>query len=109
MIALAHRDARRRGCSRAPCRRPCSRPSTGRHAGGRHVADPSPVPSRAARRPDGPTGRSSDRDVTVDLNGLDQQAEHARSRSILALTLLSLLPAILLTCTSFTKILVVLA
>ena len=59
--------------------------------------------------PDGPkgTGTGSDTSVTVDLGGLTDKPSTSVT-VIIALTLLSLLPAILLTCTSFTKILVVL-
>ena len=60
--------------------------------------------------PDGPAGpRRADRggDVTVNLKGFTDKPSNSVT-TILALTLLSLLPAILLTCTSFTKILVVL-
>ncbi len=55
--------------------------------------------------PDGPSG--SDSSVTVDLGGLTEKPSTSVT-IIIAMTLLSLLPAILLTCTSFTKILVVL-
>lgn len=60
--------------------------------------------------PTGPTGPSTDTDgtsVTVDLDGLTKKPSTSVT-VIIAMTLLSLLPAILLTCTSFTKILVVL-
>jgi flagellar biosynthetic protein FliP len=59
--------------------------------------------------PNGPqgTGTGSDTSVTVDLGGLTNKPSTSVT-VIIALTLLSLLPAILLTCTSFTKILVVL-
>jgi flagellar biosynthetic protein FliP len=53
--------------------------------------------------PDGPSGSS----VQIDLGGLTDSPSNSVV-VILALSLLSLLPAILLTCTSFTKILVVL-
>lgn len=55
------------------------------------------------RGPGGPGGSS----VTVELDGLTDRPSTSVV-VIVALTLLSLLPAILLTCTSFTKILVVL-
>lgn len=55
--------------------------------------------------PQGPTGSSSS--VTVDLGGLTSKPSSSIT-VLIGLTLLSLLPAILLTCTSFTKILVVL-
>jgi flagellar biosynthesis protein FliP len=57
--------------------------------------------------PNGPNGTGSDTSVTVDLGGLTNKPSTSVT-VIIALTLLSLLPAILLTCTSFTKILVVL-
>ncbi|MGO4258049.1 flagellar type III secretion system pore protein FliP [Marmoricola sp. RAF53] len=58
--------------------------------------------------PKGPKGgQAGDTSVTVDLNGLTKKPSTSVS-VIVAMTLLSLLPAILLTCTSFTKILVVL-
>jgi flagellar biosynthetic protein FliP len=59
--------------------------------------------------PKGPqgTGNGTDTSVTVDLGGLTDKPSTSVT-VIIALTLLSLLPAILLTCTSFTKILVVL-
>lgn len=53
--------------------------------------------------PNGPGGSS----VTIELDGLTDSPNNSVV-IIVALTLLSLLPAILLTCTSFTKILVVL-
>ncbi len=56
--------------------------------------------------PVGPKGADSD-SVTVDLGGLTDKPSTSVS-VIIAVTLLSLLPALLLTCTSFTKILVVL-
>ena len=59
--------------------------------------------------PNGPngTGNGNDTSVTVDLGGLTNKPSTSVT-VIIAMTLLSLLPAILLTCTSFTKILVVL-
>jgi flagellar biosynthetic protein FliP len=59
--------------------------------------------------PKGPKGAGSGdgTSVTVDLGGLTNKPSTSVT-VIIALTLLSLLPAILLTCTSFTKILVVL-
>ena len=61
-----------------------------------------PVP-QAPDGPHGPKGPS----VTVDLDGLGKKPG-TPILVLLGLTLLSLVPAILLTCTSFTKILVVL-
>ncbi|WP_181313140.1 flagellar type III secretion system pore protein FliP [Nocardioides campestrisoli] len=55
--------------------------------------------------PEGPSGPGSS--VTIELDGLTETPSNSVV-VIVALTLLSLLPAILLTCTSFTKILVVL-
>ena len=57
--------------------------------------------------PKGPGGTGTDTNVTVDLSGLTDKPSTSVT-VIIAMTLLSLLPAILLTCTSFTKILVVL-
>lgn len=57
--------------------------------------------------PDGPGANGSNSSVTIDLGGLTDNPS-ASVVSLIGLTLLSLLPAILLTCTSFTKILVVL-
>lgn len=57
--------------------------------------------------PNGPKGNGTDTSVTVDLGGLTDKPSTSVT-TIIALTLLSLLPAIVLTCTSFTKILVVL-
>ncbi|HEY9563293.1 MAG TPA: flagellar type III secretion system pore protein FliP [Nocardioides sp.] len=57
--------------------------------------------------PTGPSGADGDSTVTVNLDGLTEKPSNSVS-IILTLTLLSLAPAILLTCTSFTKILVVL-
>jgi flagellar biosynthetic protein FliP len=58
--------------------------------------------------PKGPNGPSGgDSTVTVNLGGLTDKPSTSVT-VIITMTLLSLLPAILLTCTSFTKILVVL-
>jgi len=57
--------------------------------------------------PQGPGGPSNPDSVTVELGGLTDKPS-TPVVTILGLTLLSLAPAILLTCTSFTKILVVL-
>ena len=59
------------------------------------------------RGPHGPSGMRSGQDVSVNLRGLTKKPSTSVT-VILAMTLLSLLPAILLTCTSFTKVLVVL-
>lgn len=68
-----------------------------------------PVPEVGPKGPAGPSGttNSGDSSVTVDLGGLTKKPSTSVT-VIVAMTLLSLLPAILLTCTSFTKILVVL-
>lgn len=82
------------------------------------TAAPAPAPApaqvvldaRLADGPDGPNGpkgNGADTSVTVDLGGLTDKPSTSVT-TIIALTLLSLLPAIVLTCTSFTKILVVL-
>jgi flagellar biosynthetic protein FliP len=72
---------------------------------------PSPVPTTTSDSlpagPTGPTGPSNPNNVTVQLNGLTDKPS-TPVVTILALTLLSVAPAVLLTCTSFTKILVVL-
>ncbi|MCL2541354.1 MAG: flagellar type III secretion system pore protein FliP [Nocardioidaceae bacterium] len=57
--------------------------------------------------PAGPHGPGNSGHVTVDLSGLTSKPSNSVV-TLLALTLISLLPAILLTCTSFTKVLVVL-
>jgi flagellar biosynthetic protein FliP len=59
------------------------------------------------RGPDGPKGPGADSSVTIDLNGLTKKPSTPVT-VILVMSLISLLPAILLTCTSFTKVLVVL-
>ncbi|MFS3127110.1 flagellar type III secretion system pore protein FliP [Nocardioides sp. Bht2] len=58
--------------------------------------------------PGGPEGPSNNSSITVDLEGLTDKPTTSVT-VLLTLTLLSLAPAILLTCTSFTKILVVLS
>lgn len=75
---------------------------------------PAPDPAQTTPAQPGPTGPEgpagptpADTSVTVDLGGLTEKPSNS-VMVIIALTLLSLLPAILLTCTSFTKILVVL-
>ncbi len=57
--------------------------------------------------PGGPKGPDGGGSVQIDLSGLTDKPSNSLL-VFLALTLLSLLPAIVLTCTSFTKILVVL-
>jgi len=57
--------------------------------------------------PSGPAGDNGDVSVNVDLKGLTDKPSSSVT-VLIALTLLSLLPAIVLTCTSFTKVLVVL-
>ncbi|WP_030482656.1 flagellar type III secretion system pore protein FliP [Nocardioides aequoreus] len=56
----------------------------------------------------GPAGATNGTDVTVDFTGVTDKPSSSVS-VILAVTLISLVPAILFTCTSFTKILVVLS
>ncbi len=69
----------------------------------------SPVPAdpRGPVGPTGPTTGTGDGDVTVNFNDITKKPS-TPILTLLGLTLLSLVPAILLTCTSFTKILVVL-
>jgi flagellar biosynthetic protein FliP len=57
--------------------------------------------------PKGPAGPAGGNGVTIDLGGLTDKPSSSVT-ILIALTLLSLLPAILLSCTAFTKILVVL-
>lgn len=57
--------------------------------------------------PRGPKGPSDGSSVTIDLGGLSD-APSTSVTVLIGLTLISLLPAILLSCTAFTKILVVL-
>lgn len=69
-----------------------------------HPAAAAPLGPEGPAGPGGPAGGSS---VTVELDGLTDEPG-TPVVALLGLTLLSLLPAIMLTCTSFTKILVVL-
>ena len=78
----------------------------------RQAVAPSVVPQEPVlAQPQGPQGPHGPHgpggSVTVDLNGLTKKPS-TPILVLLGLTLLSLVPAILLTCTSFTKILVVL-
>jgi flagellar biosynthetic protein FliP len=57
--------------------------------------------------PSGPNGGNGGNDVTVNLDGLTNSPSHSVV-VLIGLTLISLLPAILLSCTAFTKIFVVL-
>jgi flagellar biosynthesis protein FliP len=66
-----------------------------------------PIDPDGPRGPNGPNGPNNGGTVSIDLGGLTDKPSNSLL-VFLALTLLSLLPAILLTCTSFTKILVVL-
>ncbi|RYB95813.1 flagellar biosynthesis protein FliP [Nocardioides oleivorans] len=59
------------------------------------------------KAPKGPDAPGTDSSVTIDLGGITDKPSTSVT-VIVAMTLLSLLPAILLTCTSFTKVLVVL-
>ncbi len=70
------------------------------------AAEDAPGPTGPAG-PTGPTGGDNSSSVTIDLDGLTKKPSTSVT-VLIGLTLLSLLPAILLTCTSFTKILVVL-
>jgi flagellar biosynthesis protein FliP len=73
-----------------------------------HVQDARMPDVPGPNGPNGPKGtKKGDTSVTVDLGGLTNKPSTSVT-VIVAMTLLSLLPAILLTCTSFTKILVVL-
>jgi flagellar biosynthetic protein FliP len=66
-----------------------------------------PTAPDGPRAPAGPDAPGGDSSVTIDLDGMTDKPSTPVT-VILALSLLSLLPAILLTCTSFTKVLVVL-
>lgn len=66
-----------------------------------------PVGPKGPTPPTGPDVPGTDSSVTIDLQGITDKPSTPVT-VIIALSLLSLLPAILLTCTSFTKILVVL-
>ena len=67
------------------------------------------APGAAFAAPDGPAGPKTPKGptVSVNLDGLTDKPSNSLV-TILALTLLSVAPAIILTCTSFTKIIVVL-
>lgn len=86
---------------------PADTVSAGATAGVAHDVRMPDVPG--PRGPRGPKAddNGTDTSVTVDLSGLTNKPSTSVT-VIIAMTLLSLLPAILLTCTSFTKILVVL-
>jgi flagellar biosynthetic protein FliP len=76
-------------------------------------APPDPVDPDGPQGPQGPQGPrgpsgAGDPSVTVELDGLTDKPGTS-VQLLLGLTLLSLLPALMLTCTSFTKILVVLS
>ena len=71
------------------------------------TAPADPTPGSVPAGPAGPGGPTADPGVTIELDGLAEKPSSSVTL-LLGLTLLSLLPAILLTCTSFTKILVVL-
>ncbi|WP_415839359.1 flagellar type III secretion system pore protein FliP [Nocardioides zeicaulis] len=66
-----------------------------------------PTGPRGPTPPQGPDMPGTDSSVTIDLQGITDKPSTPVT-VIIAMSLLSLLPAILLTCTSFTKILVVL-
>lgn len=57
--------------------------------------------------PNGPNGGGASSDVTIDLDGLTNSPSTSVT-VLIGLTLISLLPAILLSCTAFTKIFIVL-
>ena len=57
--------------------------------------------------PNGPSGGTGSSDVTIDLDGLTDTPSTSVT-VLIGLTLISLLPAILLSCTAFTKIFIVL-
>ena len=68
------------------------------------------LPTAAYADPVGPSGQNGPQDgssVTIDLGGLTDSPSSSVT-VLIGLTLLSLLPAILLSCTAFTKILIVL-
>jgi flagellar biosynthetic protein FliP len=72
------------------------------------TADPTPpAQPDGPQGPQGPKGSTDSSTVNVKLKGITDKPSTSVS-VILAVTLLSVLPALLLTCTSFTKILVVL-
>jgi flagellar biosynthesis protein FliP len=76
------------------------------------VIQPTDEPSQGSSEPAGPRGPqgpsgASDGAVTIDLGEVGDKPSSSIT-ILIALTLLSLLPAIVLTCTSFTKVLVVL-
>ncbi len=83
--------------------------STGTSSTGTGGTTPSgvPVAPTGPTGPTGPAGAGDAGDVTVQFNDLTKKPS-TPILTLLGLTLLSLVPAILLTCTSFTKILVVL-
>jgi flagellar biosynthetic protein FliP len=91
----------------AVARAAATTPAVARAAATSVVPDRAPVRAQpqGPQGPHGPHGPSGS--VTVDLNGLTKKPS-TPILVLLGLTLLSLVPAILLTCTSFTKILVVL-
>ena len=82
-------------------------------ADGSARSEDSDRPSRGASEPAGPTGPSGPSgtesgDVNINIGGLTDKPSSSIT-VLLLLTFLSLLPAIVLTCTSFTKVLVVLS
>ena len=77
------------------------------HAGVSPALPMAPGGPDGPRAPKGPKGPGGDSSVTIDLGGITDKPSTPVT-VILALSLLSLLPAILLTCTSFTKVLIVL-
>ncbi|MFC7496478.1 MULTISPECIES: flagellar type III secretion system pore protein FliP [unclassified Nocardioides] len=71
------------------------------------AASAAPTAPTGPTGPGGPTGRGGGSDVTVGLDGLTDNPSTSVT-VLIGLTLISLLPAILLSCTAFTKIFIVL-
>lgn len=90
---------------------PAAGAHTGVHAGvhsaGASVLPMAPDGPKGPRAPKGPNTSSGDSSVTIDLDGITDKPSTPVT-VILVMSLISLLPAILLTCTSFTKVLIVL-
>ena len=86
---------------------PAATSSVAVHAGVSPALPMAPGGPDGPRAPKGPNGPGGDSSVTIDLDGITDKPSTPVT-VILALSLLSLLPAILLTCTSFTKVLIVL-
>ncbi|SEB88876.1 flagellar biosynthetic protein FliP [Nocardioides exalbidus] len=80
---------------------------TSAHTTARTALPMAPQGPEGPTAPKGPNAPGTDSSVTIDLGGITDKPSTSVT-VIVAMTLLSLLPAILLTCTSFTKVLVVL-